>query len=149
MLGKHESEKVMEVQFRWGSLDEKIPCLRLEGAVISLSNVCVLSEGRRKQAYLEYRLEMKGKKRQSMRTYAREVLDLRKHKLYLRRKMKFKRESIACSWRGRKLLYQAHDFSSLKDHEESPGCFKSGNYVLRLHCLFVKTTSNSASLFFF
>lgn len=147
MWRKHKSQKVMEIQFRWGFLEE-INALRLEVAVISLSNVCMPSGGLRKWAYMEYRSGNEGKEKAVISTYARDVLDLRKHKLYLRLKGEFQEGKHSMSWKGRK-PYQAHDFGSLKDREESLGCFKTGKFVLRLHYLFVSTTSNSAKLFIY
>ena len=62
--------------------------------------------------------------------------------------MKFKRESIAfLQWRGRKLLQQHLDFRSLQENDELLSGFK-GMRSFSLHCLFVKTQSNSVRFFF-
>ena len=62
--------------------------------------------------------------------------------------MKFKRESIAfLQRRGRKLLQQHLDFRSLQENDELLSGFK-GMRSFSLHCLFVKTQSNSVRFFF-
>lgn len=106
--------------------------------------MCVLREALGNGFSLNREVEMKEKKRLHEKGIHKRALGFREMQTVaeiLKHEVQEGKHSIP-AWRGRKLLRQRLDFRFLPENDELLSGFK-GMRSFSLHCLFVKTQSNS------